>query len=257
MIAPLSGDSGPFPSIFNFISSRWEGTIPFANPHSAGRTPIAGWKEFNHTLAFDNAAMGVTVWWQQYHLQHLAAAMSSQLADAMRKKTEAYGRFIQGVMLPNGAVPTWFNHDLSVFDCGARPEEGGCVSATSAVSGAVLAKLALTNSSFTPTAVQIGEFTLNTVIPTLGTLLITQVLSSPRLDFQRDASERLVSLRQAFYDFETFFSCNHKPVNWTDTLNGMKAINTLSVGWAADQMLVLYTLTKNQTYLEQGELGTS
>lgn len=43
-------------------------------------------------------------------------------------------------------------------------------------------------------------------------------------------------------------------VNWTDTLNGMKPINTLSVGWTADQMLALYTLTKNQTYLEQGEL---
>ena len=34
----------------------------------------------------------------------------------------------------------------------------------------------------------------------------------------------------------------------------MKAINTLSVGWTADQLLSLYTLTKNETWLQQGEL---
>ena len=34
----------------------------------------------------------------------------------------------------------------------------------------------------------------------------------------------------------------------------MKAINTLSVGWTADQLLALYTLTKNETWLQQGEL---
>lgn len=193
VLAPTAGDAGPFPSIYNFITSSWEGTIPFANPAGAGRTPTEGWKKFNHTLAFDNAAMGVTVWWQQYHLQHLAAALSPQLADAVRAKIEKYGRFVQHVMLPNGAVPGFFNHDLSVFDCGARSEEGGCVSATSAISGAVLAKLALTNASFAPAALLVGEFALRTIIPTL-----------------------------AFYDFETFFSCNHKPVTWTDTLNGMK-----------------------------------
>ena len=89
----------------------------------------------------------------------------------------------------------------------------------------MLAKLALRNASFTAAALAVGDFTLRTIVPTL-----------------------------AFYDFETFFSCNHKPVNWTDTINGMKAINTLSVGWTADQLLSLYTLTKNETWLQQGEL---
>ena len=198
VLAPPAADDGPFPSIYNFITGSWEGTIPFANPAGAGRTPNSGWEDFNASSAFDNAAMGVTVWWQQYHLQHLA--VRPPLADAVRDRIEAYGRFVQRVMLPNGAVPSFFNRDLSVFDCGARASEGGCVSATSAVSGAVLAKLALTNASFTPAALLVGQFALRTIIPTL-----------------------------AFYDFETFFSCNHKPVNWTDTLNGMKAINTLSV----------------------------
>ena len=214
VLSPIAGggDAGPFPSIFNFLTSSWEGTIPFANPAGAGRTPNAGWTEFSAIDAFDNAAMGVTVWWQQYHLQHLSSSMKPQLADALRIKIESYGRFVQTVLMPNGAVPSFLNHDLSVFDCGARAEEGGCVSATSAISGAVLAKLALANASFTEAAIRIGEFSLRTVIPTL-----------------------------AFYDFETFFSCNHKPVNWTDTLNGMKPINTLSVGWTADQMLALCT----------------
>ena len=89
----------------------------------------------------------------------------------------------------------------------------------------MLAKLALRNASFAAAALAVGDFTLHTIVPTL-----------------------------AFYDFETFFSCNHKPVNWTDTINGMKAINTLSVGWTADQLLSLYTLTKNETWLQQGEL---
>jgi hypothetical protein len=35
---------------------------------------------------------------------------------------------------------------------------------------------------------------------------------------------------------------------------GIKPINTLSVGWTADQMLALYRLTGNTTYLQQGEL---
>jgi hypothetical protein len=225
--SPLAVDnaSGPWPSIYNWGTKKWEGTIPFANPSGAGRTPVAGWREFNHSSSFDNAAMGVTAWWQLYHLQHLSATMSPQLTDDVRAKVEAYGRFVQRVVLPNGAVPTWLNHDLTVFNCGARSDEGGCVSATSAISGAVLAKLARTNATFAPVALRIGDFVLRTVIPTL-----------------------------AFYDFETFFSCNHKPVNWTDTIAGLKAINTLSVGWVADQMLALYTLTKNEYYLEQGEL---
>ena len=49
-----------FPSIYNFITSSWEGTIPFANPAGAGRTPTAGWENFDAARSFDNAAMGVT-----------------------------------------------------------------------------------------------------------------------------------------------------------------------------------------------------
>ena len=59
----------------------------------------------------------------------------------------------------------------------------------------MLAKLALLqrNASFTAAALRAGEFTLRMIIPTF-----------------------------AFYDFETFFSCNNKPGNWTDTLSGAK-----------------------------------
>lgn len=49
--------------------------------------------------------------------------------------------------------------------------------------GAVLAKMALSNMSLTESASRCGEFALQTIIPTF-----------------------------AFYDFETFFSCNNKPV---------------------------------------------
>ena len=66
----------------------------------------------------------------------------------------------------------------------------------------MLAKLALLrNASFTAAALRVGEFSLRTIIPTL-----------------------------AFYDFETFFSCNNKPVNWTDNLSGAKTGNVFPFG---------------------------
>jgi hypothetical protein len=151
---------GPFPSIYNFLTRQWEGTIPFANPRGGGKTPVSGWgEEFVARSAFDNAAMGVTAWWQLYHLEHLppastllAAASSHKGSRSQREQREhgqalekalwgkvaAYGRFLQRHMLENGAVPTWWQwhgEELKVFDCGARSEEGGCVSATSAISG--------------------------------------------------------------------------------------------------------------------------
>ena len=225
-LAPISA-TGTFPSIYNFVTGKWEGTIPFANPSGAGKAPTAGWGKdvFDAKVMADNAGMGVTAWWQLYHLQHLADTLPASLSSALQEKVSAYAQFVQKVMLPNGAVPSFFHSDGSVFDCGARADEGGCISATSAISGAVLAKMALTNQSLTESALRCGEFSLKTIIPTL-----------------------------AFYDFETFFSCNNKPVNWTDTLNGIKPINTLSVGWTADQMLAMYVLTQNKTYLAHGEL---
>ena len=102
--------------------------------------------------------MGVTAWWQLLHLQHLNDTLPPALAQAVREKTRKYGEWVQAVALPNGAVPTYFHANHSVFDCGARPSEGGCVSATSAISGAVVAKLARSQPSLRPLALRIGEF---------------------------------------------------------------------------------------------------
>ena len=72
----------------------------------------------------DRIRMGVTVWWQLYHLQHLRAALPPALAASMQTKADAYGEFIQSVVMPNGAVPTYPRADGTVFDCGARAGEG-------------------------------------------------------------------------------------------------------------------------------------
>ena len=223
VLAPTKAGKGKgaFPSIYNFRTRQWVGTIPFANP-AGGRGGV--YPAFDHRTVYDNAGMGVTAWWLLYHLEHVQSTIPTSLRAAVQAKVEAYGDWVETVRLVNGAVPTFLNADLSTNDCGARPKEGGCVSATSAISGAVVAKLALRDRRRTATALAIGEFVAGTVLPTL-----------------------------AFYDFETFFSCNNKPVNWTDTLNGMKPINTLSVGWVADQMLALYVLTGNATWLAHGE----
>lgn len=69
--------------------------------------------------------------------------------------------------------------------------------------GAVLAKMALTNTSLTASALRCGEFSLNTIIPTF-----------------------------AFYDFETFFSCNNKPVRCRDyRWCGMQNIKVYQMMW--------------------------
>lgn len=219
--APIVG-AGAFPSVYNYAAAggtgEWEATIPFAEPPS-----VLG---ENGGVKLDQAAMGLTRFWETNLIRHLEPSLEPELVATINAKVQKYALFLESVMLPNGAIPTYFNQtSLEIDFCGAREEEGGCISATSAIGGAVLARAAKTNASLTAAATKAGNFVAKYILPTMQ-----------------------------FYDFETFFSCARKNANWTDTISKIKAQNSLSIGWSADHMLAMYELTSDTIWLERGEL---
>ncbi|MCJ7738113.1 MAG: hypothetical protein MUQ10_12510, partial [Anaerolineae bacterium] len=110
-------NQGAFPCIYNFHENTYEGTL-FWTARSAD--PYHG---------YDTAAMSVSAWWQLYWHQDLME--SGEILDA----AVSYAHFLREAQLSSGAIPTYFLRDLS-------PAKQLLESATTAVSGAALAKLA-------------------------------------------------------------------------------------------------------------------
>ncbi|HOL66352.1 MAG TPA: hypothetical protein PKX93_02715, partial [bacterium] len=52
-----------------------------------------------------------------------------------------------------------------------------------------------------------------------------------------------------YHDFETFFSCSEKPLNFFDRRTGQHAQNTLSLFWITETLIRLYTFTGEERYL--------
>ena len=191
---------GAFPCVYNF-EGGWEGTL-----YWTGRVA-------DSFTCYDSAAMGVSTWWSLLHHELLGATRHT-LEHAAR-----YGRFLVGAQLPNGAIPTWFSHDLS-------PVRQLRESATTCISGAVLARLAslLDNDEFADAAVRAAGWVVSNTIE--------------RLEFD---------------DFELFYSCARKALNPIDLWSGIRPQNTLSLQWACDFMLALRRITGEREYLEYGE----
>ena len=195
------GKDGAFPCVFNFETDSYEGSL-FWTARAAD--PQNG---------FDAAAMGVTAWWALYW--HTDFEADSVLFD----KLLAYCGFLTRAQELSGAVPTYFRGDLSPFE---QLRE----SATSCVSGAVLAKCAFISGDekLKESAVKCGNFTVGKIIPSLR-----------------------------FNDFETYYSCSPKPLYAVDYYTGIYPHCNLSLQWACDQMLALYRLTGEHSWLEHGE----
>jgi len=192
---------GAFPCIYNFDDGRYEGTL-FWTARAA-----------DFLDGYDTAAMGVTSWWLLNWADHF---------DIGRKalgKVTAYARFLKSKQLPSGAVPTYFWKDLT-------PAGQLAESATTAISGAVLAKVAkLTGDpKLKKAALEAGRFVDEQVMPGLK-----------------------------FSDFEVYYSCSPKPLYAVDYWSGIHPHNNLSIGWACDQMLALYQLTSDKKWLQKGE----
>jgi hypothetical protein len=162
---------------------------------------------------YDAAAMGTSSWWLLYWYENL------DRDPKILKRAMAYARFLKEVQRPSGAIPTYFNADLS-------PAPQLLESATTAISGAVLAKTArLANDpDLKAAALSAGRFIEGSILP-----------------------------RLAFQDFETFYSCSAKPLQWIDNWSGILPQNTLAIQWSADQFLALYRLTGDRGWLRRGE----
>ena len=157
--------------------------------------------------------MGVSTWWSLLHHEMLGATPRT-LDNAAR-----YGRFLTQAQLPNGAIPTWYSSDLN-------PVRQLRESATTCISGAVLARLAsmLDRGEFADAAVRAATWVVHNTIDQLN-----------------------------FNDFELFYSCARKSLNPVDMWSGIRPQNTLSLQWACDFMLALQRITGEREYLEYGE----
>ena len=195
--APLR--SGAFPCVYNFADGRFEGTLYWTA------------RAADFLNGYDNAAMGVTAWWLLYWHEHFGVP---DLSFA-----RAYGEFLRTSQMASGACPTYFLADLT-------PARQLRESATTAICGAVLAKLArLTgDAGLRKAALASGRFVRERIIPDL-----------------------------IFNDFETYYSCSPKPLHAIDPWSGIRPHCNLSVQWACDQMLALYLLTRDREWLSEGE----
>lgn len=202
MAAPTN--AGAFPCIYNFSTMKYEGSL-----HWTARSADA-------VNGFDSQAMGVSAWWRlAWHAHVEQARRDSRILASVVE----YARFLRRAQLPSGAIPTYFNETL-------QPQRQLRESATTALSGAVLAKAAMLS----------GDKDLAASAIAAGRFMETEIL--PKLLFQ---------------DFEVFYSCSPKPLSWVDDLTGLPPINTLAVQCTADQFLALHQLTNDAHWLQLGE----
>jgi hypothetical protein len=55
-----------------------------------------------------------------------------------------------------------------------------------------------------------------------------------------------------FHDFENFFSCSEKPLDFMDSRTGIQSQNNLCLQWITDTLLNTYEFTGNSKYLDYG-----
>ncbi len=130
-------------------------------------------------------------------------------------------RFLVDAQLPSGAIPTYYDKQLSPSPQlerrrALRQSEARCWRKPRASSAIRKMERA---------ALKAGEFMKREIVP-----------------------------RTRFRDFELFFSCAPRPLYWVDPLNGIPPVNTLAVQWAADHFLALYRLTEDMAVVEPGRI---
>lgn len=202
LFADAPRTDGAFPCIFNFDKNVWEGSL-FWTARSAD------WRR-----GFDTAAMSVSAWWLVQWLTDFPDLDREPLLELLT----AYCDFLVANQLESGAIPTYFDASLS-------PVPPLLESATTAISGAVLAAAAnlLLNPLYTRAAMRAGYFIADHAIP-----------------------------RLRFDDFEVFFSCSPKPVGAVDYWSGLPPHNNLSIQWSCDMYLELWKRTREELWLEHG-----
>jgi hypothetical protein len=131
-----------------------------------------------------------------------------------------YGSFLADVQLASGAIPSWFSMDSLRVDPHLRE------SAQTSASLLFLAELGLVTGD--------GRF----------------------IDAARAAGDYVVRehvLHQRWDDFEVYYSNAPKSEGAADPLSGMSAQDTLSMHFAAAGLLVLYQITGENRWLDEGQ----
>lgn len=131
----------------------------------------------------------------------------------------AYGDFLARVQQPSGAIPSWFDMDT------LQPLELFREAAESATSGMFLAELyrVTGEQKYLDAARRCEQFIWREVVP-----------------------------RNKWFDWETFFSCSRKPVDFYDQHTQQYPQNTLSMHWSSELYRVLYLATGEARYLDRG-----
>lgn len=152
----------------------------------------------------------------------LAFCEDFELDPELLSRARALGDTLVGVQDEAGAIPAWLHLDEQGHATAAGPLPAG---ATTAAAGRFLAALAdLTGESrYAAAAGRAADFILQQVWPA-----------------------------QAWFDFETFFSCSSKPLSWRDAEAGLPPQSTLALSWAADLLARVHRLAGENHYLEYG-----
>lgn len=201
--APMK--QGAFPCVYNFNKNQWEGSLFWT---SWPAHPFDG---------YDTQSMSVSTWWRIYWYENFERLNKKfpKLLSSIKKHAE----FLKNAQLSSGAIPTY-------YDAALNPDSQLKESATTAIGGAVLAKVARMT----------GDRKLKNAAIAAGRFMEDRILT-----------------KMLFQDFEVFYSCSPKPVYWVDVLNGIPPINNLAIQWSADHFLELYKLTNDKHWLDQGE----
>jgi hypothetical protein len=140
---------------------------------------------------------------------------------ALLRRCIALGDVLLDLQEASGAIPAWYDWDGEALR--VVPELRS--SAETGAAASFIADLALETqrADFASGAIGAAEF------------LATDVIDA-----------------QCYQDFETFYSCSTKPLDFRDEFTGLYPMNTLAVFWTASVMLKAYKLTGDTRYLNLG-----
>ena len=157
--------------------------------------------------------------WTHYWMLAWADLLDERRPEILRR-CRALGDFLVREQLSTGVIPSWFDPDT------LRP-------------GAVYRE---ENAETAGAALFLAE-------------LYERTGDSSYLDAAQRAMgyiEKEIVPEQKWFDFETFFSCSRKPVDFYDAFTQQYPQNTLSIHQAAEASLSLYRITGEERYRQSG-----
>ncbi len=137
------------------------------------------------------------------------------------KRARELADFLTSIQLPSGAIPAW----VSPGGGGTNISEILKESASTACPAMFLAALyeVEPDERYLSSAKKACEFLLSEVVPS-----------------------------KKWFDYETFFSCSHKKIDFYDSYTDTPPQNTMSIYWAAEALRLLFLITRDKAYLEAG-----